>query len=221
MLETRGSHSCKLLPTFHRTVVPSPLGHKRHASWTAWLWKWQQHGPLKHRYLLTTRHGVTSYKTRILRKKCKFIIHVLRRYSDYATSWINRRSNPAKGKKFFTSLPPWRLSGPPSLLFSRHCGSFPAEIGCGMKLTTHLQLAARLKMRKAIHSPIWPHNLYFTRGYWSACLQNEWLAINYRYEITFIFCFMLNPRSFSTFLSHLQAITKYFSHKVLATVTHL
>jgi len=78
-------------------------------------------------------------------------------------------------------------------------------------------------MSRAIHSPICLYGAGREKFTFTSTLhvgtlvhvynRKEWFAINYSYEITFFFCFMLNPRSFSTFLSHLQAITNYFSHK--------
>jgi hypothetical protein len=69
----------------------------------------------------------------------------------YVTIWV-LGFNSRLGLGIFSSpLRPERLWGPPSLLSNRYQVLFPwGQSGRGVKLTTHLHLVPRSKMRRAI-----------------------------------------------------------------------
>jgi hypothetical protein len=74
-----------------------------------------------------------------------------------ATGWMIGGSIPGRGREFFSSPPPpERLWIPSSLLSNGYRGLFPCgQSGRGVKLTTHLRLVPRSRMRGAIH--LLPH----------------------------------------------------------------
>jgi hypothetical protein len=91
-------------------------------------------------YRMTTLHYFTPlYFTTVLHVK----------FNGHCWNEISKQICPGEGWEFFSSPPcPERLWSPPDLLPNGDLGLFPSgESGLGVKLTIHLHLAPRSRMR--------------------------------------------------------------------------
>ena len=86
------------------------------------------------------------------------------RYSDWATDWMVRGSNPGRGKIysfFFFQKHPDRVRGPPSFLSIRYRGSFPGVrwSECEVNLSPPSSSEVNNKWRYACTPPVCPHGV--------------------------------------------------------------
>jgi hypothetical protein len=149
-----------MTPVFRRSMVPSSsrdlLGCdavckdggsmvlRNFGTVQQYWWKWRQRGTLKIWYPTTTLHGVTTQKTstwKIIIRSYK-VWKLKKRMYRWTIGVLGFDSR--RGWEFFSSSPrPERLWGPPSFLYNGYQGLFP----WGVKMTTHLNLVPRSRMR--------------------------------------------------------------------------
>jgi len=109
-------------------------------------------------------HKLAFHSNRLnatLRFLTVFTYRTVSQYDYGSFGWMIGGSSPTKGWEFFSSPPrPDRLCGPTSLLFNVYQGLFPwGQSGRGVKLTTHLHLVPRSRIRRTIpplpNTPSW------------------------------------------------------------------